>query len=174
MESNLKNLYAPLASKKKILFANVPADGHFNPLTGLAKHLQSIGYDVRWYSASAYEDKLKKLNIPYYPFRKALDLNAENLEELLPGREKHKSQISKLNFDLINVFILRATEYFEDIARIHRSFPFDMVIADCMFSALPLIKEKLDIPVLAIGIVPLAETSRDLAPAGLGDRKSVV
>jgi hypothetical protein len=32
----------------KILFANIPADGHFNPLTPLAVHLQSLGHDVRW------------------------------------------------------------------------------------------------------------------------------
>ena len=31
----------------KILFATVPADGHVNPLTGLAYHLKSEGYDVR-------------------------------------------------------------------------------------------------------------------------------
>lgn len=28
--------------EKKILFATIPGDGHFNPLTGLAKHLQGF------------------------------------------------------------------------------------------------------------------------------------
>jgi len=41
----------------KILFANVPADGHFNPLTGLAAHLKSIGCDVRWYTSKKYAEK---------------------------------------------------------------------------------------------------------------------
>jgi len=35
---------------KKILFVTVPADGHFNPLTGLAKYLQDSGCEVRWYT----------------------------------------------------------------------------------------------------------------------------
>jgi len=39
--SSLKRAY-------RSLFANVPADGHFNPLTGLAKFLQKQGHDVRW------------------------------------------------------------------------------------------------------------------------------
>jgi UDP:flavonoid glycosyltransferase YjiC (YdhE family) len=34
---------------KKILFASIPYDGHFNPLTGLAVYLKSKGHDVRWF-----------------------------------------------------------------------------------------------------------------------------
>ena len=31
----------------KILFATVPADGHFNPLTGITMHLKATGHEVR-------------------------------------------------------------------------------------------------------------------------------
>lgn len=153
---------------KKVLFANVPADGHFNPLTGLAMHLKSIGYDVRWYAADIYEGKINKLNIPYYPFKRAFNVNGENIDQVFPERKQHKSQVSRLNFDLINVFILRSTEYFEDIQEIHQTFPFDLLIADVAFSAIPFVKEKMGIPVIGIGIVPLTESSRDLGPVGLG------
>jgi len=153
---------------KRILFANVPADGHFNPLTGLAVYLQSKGYDVRWYSSSIYETKIRRLNIPYYPFEKALDANHTNIEEVFPERNKHKGQVSKLNYDMVNFFILRAPEYYADMVEIHKTFPFDLVITDCVFSAIPFIKEKMGLPVIAIGVLPLTETSKDLAPAGLG------
>lgn len=155
-------------SGKRILFANVPADGHFNPLTGLAVHLQSIGYDVRWYSSELYADRIKKLNIPYYPFRKALEVTPENLDEVFPERKTYKTTITKLRFDMINFFILRSTEYFADISEIRHSFPFDLMIADVAFSAVPLVKEKLGVPVITVGVFPLTETSKDLAPAGLG------
>jgi len=39
------------ANGKRILFANFPADGHFNPLTSLAMHLTELGFDVRWYTS---------------------------------------------------------------------------------------------------------------------------
>jgi hypothetical protein len=42
------------------------------------------------------------------------------------------------------------------------------MIADCTFSAIPFVKEKMKIPVVSIGIIPLSETSKDLPPAGLG------
>ena len=153
--------------KKKILFACVPGDGHFNPLTGIAKHLQSLGYDVRWYSSMTYAPKLEKLGIPFYPFKKAMEVTGDTVDKVFPEREVITSTIKKLNFDLQHFFILRSTEYFADIQEIHESFPFDMMVADCLFTAIPLVKEKMDVPVISVGVLPLFETSRDLAPSGL-------
>jgi MGT family glycosyltransferase len=153
----------------KILFANFPGDGHFNPLTGLAFHLKKIGCDVRWYTAKKYEEKIRRLGIPFYGLNKALDFSADpEIEKIFPERKKHKSQVAKLKFDMINVFILRSTEYYEDIKEIYEEFEFDLMIADITFGAIPFVKEKMNIPVIAVGVVPLPETSKDLPPSGLG------
>ncbi len=153
---------------KRILFATVPGDGHFNPLTGLAKHLLSLGCDVKWYTSPAFKAKLDKLGIPLYPFTKALDVPSDKIDEVFPQRKAIKNQISKLNFDMINYFILRSTEYLADIKDIDEKWPIDVVVADCVFSAIPFIKGVMKIPVVSIGVLPLIETSKDLAPAGLG------
>ena len=88
----------------KILFANAPADGHFNPLTGLAVYLQDQGCDVRWSSSQQYSSKINKLQIPFYPFKRALDWHGDNLEEIFPERAKIGNKIRKLNFDIVNAF----------------------------------------------------------------------
>jgi MGT family glycosyltransferase len=155
-------------SPKKILFANFPADGHFNPLTGLAMYLKNIGYDVRWYTSKTYAQKLKKLNITHYPFKQAMEVIDNNFDEAFPERTKIKSQVKKLVFDMIHAFILRAPEYYADMLEIRRDFAFDMVICDCAFTAIPFIKEKINVPVVSVGVFPLTETSKDLAPMGLG------
>jgi MGT family glycosyltransferase len=153
----------------RILFANFPGDGHFNPLTGLAFHLKNIGCDVRWYTAKKYEQKIQKLGIPFYGLKRAVDFSADaEIEKIFPERKKHKSQVARLKFDMINVFILRSTEYYEDIKEIYEEFEFDLMIADITFGAIPFVKEKMNIPVIAIGVVPLPETSKDLPPSGLG------
>jgi MGT family glycosyltransferase len=157
-----------MISPKKILFACVPADGHFSPLTGLAAHLKKAGHDVRWYTSATYKEKIEKLGVTHYPLKKALDISAGKIEEVFPERSKHKSQISKLKYDFKHAFILRGPEYFEDIQDIHKEFPFDVMIADIAFTALPFVKHKLKKPVISIGVTPLGETSRDLAPNGLG------
>ena len=131
---------------KKILFANVPGDGHFNPLTGLAKHLQLKGCDVRWYTSAFYTKKLTALSIHHYPFTKAMDLHSEKIDEVFPQRKHIKNQIKKLNFDMINYFILRSTEYLEDIEDFAREWTPDAIVADRLFSAIPFLKTKLKIP----------------------------
>jgi UDP:flavonoid glycosyltransferase YjiC (YdhE family) len=159
---------AEVLKGKKILFANFPADGHFNPLTGLAVFLKNLGCDVRWYTSTIYGEKLGKLNIPHYPFKQALEARGDNLETLFPERERIRGQVQKLKFDMINVFILRSSEYYADLREIQKTFAFDVFIADCAFAGIPFVKEKMNVPVISIGVLPLTETSKDLPPAGLG------
>lgn len=151
---------------KKILFGTVPADGHFNPLTGLAKYLEQSGCDVRWYASIIFKDKLGKLNIPHYPFREAREITAINVAEILPERNFLSDPAEKLNFDLINIFGERAPEYYEDIQEIYKTFNFDLFIADSCFSAIPFVSQKMNIPVVTVGVIPLAENSVDVAPYG--------
>ena len=153
---------------KKILFGCVPADGHFNPLTGLAMHLKSKGHDVRWYTQELYKERIEKMGIQYYPFINPPQLNQHNFEGFFSDRDKIKSQVGKFRYDLEHVFIGFTMKYYEDIAKIHESFPFDIFIADILCTVPPFVKEKLNVPVIAVGVVPIMETSKDLPPAGLG------
>jgi MGT family glycosyltransferase len=153
---------------RKILFATVPGDGHFNPLTGLAKQLQEIGYDVRWYTSAQYAPKLRNMVIPHYPFVKAMEIPADKIDEIFPERVKIKGKVAKLNFDIIHYFMKRGPEYYDDIRTIYKEFAFEAVVADVTFTAIPFISDLMNIPVFSIGIIPLVETSKDLPPAGLG------
>ncbi len=153
---------------KRILFASMPAEGHVNPLTGLAKHLQHIGCDVRWYTGMSYSEKIAKLGIPFYPYVNAMDFTGDNLAELVPEREKINNKIKKLVFDLIHVFVKQAPKFVADMKEIRKEFPFDLVIAECTFTAIPLVKKVFGVPVVGVGITPLMENSRDLPPTGLG------
>lgn len=163
----LNSQYNQLAMKK-ILFANIPFDGHFNPLTSIAMHLKSLGHDIRWYSGSIYQHKIEKLDIPYYPFVKAVDFNQHNVNEIFSERLKLDSQVSKLKYDIEHCFIRRSTEFYEDIKTINESWDFDLMISDIAFTGIPFIKDKLHKPVISIGVFPLTENSRDCPPAGLG------
>jgi UDP-glucoronosyl and UDP-glucosyl transferase. len=153
---------------RKILFANAPADGHFNPLTGLAMYLKELGCDVRWYSAHEYAERINRLQIHHYPYKKAREITGTNLGTMLPGRDKIKNPIKKLNLDMKEFFILRSVEYYEDILDINENFDFDLMISDNCFSAIPFVRDKMKKEVIAIGVLPLTETSRDLPPSGLG------
>src|SRR5688572_19857995 len=166
--SNYLHIPHDLKKGAKILFACVPADGHFNPMTGLAVHLKEQGYDVRWYTSPYYQQKIEKLGVPFYPLVKALDFTGDNIEELFADRDDHKSQVAKLNYDIINVFIKRGPEYYEDIQAIHNHFPFDLMVADVAFTGIPFVSDLMKIPVIGVGVFPISKNSKDLPPAGMG------
>lgn len=163
---NNSELIKQLAGKK-ILFANFPADGHFNPLTGLAVYLQDLGCDVRWYTSEKYAPKLKQIGIPHIPMKAALDTS--DVDKAFPERDKIKGTVKKLRFDISNIFVLRGPEYYADLLQLYStSFAFDLLIADCAFTGVPFVKDLMRIPVIGIGVLPLTETSKDLPPPGLG------
>jgi MGT family glycosyltransferase len=151
---------------KKILFANVPADGHFNPLSLLAKHLQQSGADVRWLSSGLYKEKIEKLDIQYYPLVKTLDINASNIADYVPEIRTNDA-FKRITLYRIQ-YAKRSIEYYEDIKDLATIFPFDCIVTDSLFPAIPFLKALLNVPVIAIGVVPLAEHSIDTAPYGLG------
>lgn len=41
-------------------------------------------------------------------------------------------------------------------------------MADCLFSGIPFLPKEVGVPLISIGVVPLIQTSKDLAPSGLG------
>lgn len=139
---------------KKILFACAPFDGHFSPLTGLAVHLLNEGHDVRWYTQDYYAEKLKKLQIPHYPFVKAQQINQFDLEVVFPERRKLNSVIKKVNYDIQHVFVKQGPLYYQDIVNIENEFDFDLLIADTAFAGVLYLKELMAKPVFSIGVLP--------------------
>jgi UDP:flavonoid glycosyltransferase YjiC (YdhE family) len=111
---------------------------------------------------------VEKLGIPFYRMKKALDISGDKIEKIFPEREHCKSPVSKLNFDIINVFIRRGPEYYEDILEIQNFFPFKLLIADIAFTGIPFVKDLMGVPVAGVGVFPLTRSSKDLPPAGLG------
>ncbi|WP_018628482.1 glycosyltransferase [Niabella aurantiaca] len=168
--ANTTNAAAPLhgGEKKKILFANIPADGHFNPLTGLAVRLKKAGHDVRWYTGASYAPRIEQLGIPFYLFNKAKEVTVHNIDEVFPERKTIRNHVKKVIFDICTYFIERGTEFYEDIKDINKSFDFDVLICDSAFTGMSFVKEKLNKHAVAIGILPLCASSKQLPPPIMG------
>jgi UDP:flavonoid glycosyltransferase YjiC (YdhE family) len=151
----------------KFLFAAVPGDGHFNPLTGLAMHLKDAGHDVRWYAGPTYIPKVERLGIPVYPYKRASEVTGDNIGELFPERVNLHGP-ALIRFDGKNMMVANVGNYFEDIAEINRSFPFDILVCDAAFYAMKPVKEKLGKRVYCVGVAPSLETSKDVPPNFVG------
>jgi UDP:flavonoid glycosyltransferase YjiC (YdhE family) len=152
---------------KRFLFATMPFDGHFKPLTGVAVHLKELGHDVRWYAGPSYAGALERLAIPHLPFVRAREVNGDNIADLFPERAKLRGP-KLIAFEFENVFTANCEAHFRDIESIRREFAFDSLIADEGLYAMKLVAEKLGVPVYAVGVSPLMFNSRDTPPNFFG------
>jgi len=113
----------------KLLFASMPADGHFNPLTGIAVELMGRGHDVRWYAGPTYGARLDRLGMPWFASERATEVMASNLNELFPERATLKGP-KLISFDLDKFFVSQVENHYQDMAAIRCEWPFDALVCD--------------------------------------------
>ena len=135
----------------KILFASMPADGHFNPLTGIAVELTGRGHDVRWYAGPTYGARLDRLGMPWFAYDRAIEVMASNLDELFPQRATLKGP-QLISFDLDKFFVSQVENHYQDMAAIKDGWPFEALVCDGALYAELLVAESLHLPVFAVGL----------------------
>lgn len=153
---------------KRILFATVPFHANIRSLMGLALHLQSQGAEVRWYASGMFAGEIIANGFLHYPFRLANDIQGKQMERVYQERKKIKGKFKLANYDMINFFAIQALEYFFDIRSICQSYDPHLLICDNAFTGIPFIKKKIGLPVITIGLFPLAENSDDTYRTCLG------
>lgn len=144
---------------QRILFATVPLDGHFSPLTGLAVHLKQLGHDVRWFVGGHYGARVTKLGLVHYPCVSAPVINQENMDELFPERKHIKNPISRARFDVKHTFLSPIPGYVDDLVKVHEEWPFDLIVYDLACLGALFVQELLAIKGVAIGVLPLFESA---------------
>lgn len=135
----------------KILFASVPADGHFVPLTGLAVHLARRGHDVRWYAGPTYAPKVERLGQQAYPYRRATEVTGESFNTLYPLRAALRGP-TLIAIDVEHFFVTNVENYYQDIAELRDDFEFDVMVVDGAFYAARLVGAELGVPVYSRGL----------------------
>ncbi len=158
----------------RILFASMPADGHFKPLTGIAAHLARRGHDVRWYAGPEYAKKLDALGMIYFLYRRATEVTGENIHSLFPDRASLKGP-KLISFDLEKFFVANVDNHFRDIVEIRSEFPFDVLVCDGALYAEKLVAEVLGVPVFAVGLSMIMPDDQSPPPFfGLRPARTVV
>jgi MGT family glycosyltransferase len=150
-----------------ILFASQAVDGHFNPMTGVAMRLKDRGHDVRWYTGPVFAAKLQTLGIPHFPFRRAIEHRADNLNELYPERAKLKGPLA-IGFDGEKIFASNVSNFFEDIREVDRDFPIDVVVADSSMFIHRLVSHLLGKPLVNFVAIPNMESDPLVPPLFFG------
>lgn len=149
------------------MFASLPFDGHFKPLTGIAVRLRELGHDVRWYAGPSYAGALRDLGIPHHPFVHAREVNGETIAELHPERAR-LAGLKLIAFDFEHVFAANCEDHLLDLADLHQAEPFDALVADEGFYAMQIVKACLEVPVYGVAVSPMMGNSPDTPPNFFG------
>ena len=142
----------------RVLIATLAIDGHFNPLTGIAKQLQSDGHDVEWYTGAHLAPRLAALGITHHPFLRASEITPDNINDIFPKRRRLKGP-QLVAFDGEKIFASNVGNFFEDIKGIRASYAFDVLVLDGAVYVQRLVTELLHVPV--VSVISISNMERD-------------
>ncbi|MFB8370029.1 glycosyltransferase [Pseudarthrobacter sp. NPDC055928] len=151
----------------KILFASQAIDGHFNPMTGVAMRLKDRGHEVAWYTGPTFADRLQSLGIRHFPFHRAIEHRADNLNELYPERAKLKGPLA-IGFDGEKIFASNVSNFFEDIRELEADFPFDVAVVDSSNFVHRLVSHLMGKPLVNFVAIPNMESDPLVPPLFFG------
>lgn len=151
----------------KILFASQAIDGHFNPMTGVAVCLKERGHEVAWYTGPVFSQKLRELDVPLMPFKRAIEHRADNLFELYPERAKLKGPRA-IGFDGEKIFASNVSNFFEDIRELEQDFSFDVAVVDSSMFVHRLVSHLMGKPLVNFVAIPNMESDPQVPPLFFG------
>lgn len=153
----------------RFLIGTIPAVGHVSPALPIARELVERGHEVWWYTGRAFESVVEATGAHFTPIMTGLDYsNPQNVPQAWTEQRNSLRGLAQLKFDLKHFFIDAALGQVKDYAEILPQFPADVLLADFCFLGASWIWEQGGPPWAGFGISPLALSSRDTAPFGLG------
>jgi MGT family glycosyltransferase len=152
------------------LLCATPVQGHVAPIIAIARDLVARGHDVTVLTGSRFRDAVEAAGAAHRALGGIADYDDRVMQDHLPDRDKHRG-IAKLQYDIQTIFIKTVPDQTRAVEAAVAELAPDAILVDAAFAGIiPLL---LDGPanrpaVLAAGVVPLSQSSTDVAPYGLG------
>jgi MGT family glycosyltransferase len=150
----------------RFLIAATSVPGHVFPMLAVSQHLVSRGHEVVVHTGSVFRERAEATGARFVAFRPEIDIDYRRLDDHFPERRKITPGPAQLCFGLKHFFADAIPYQSAGIRDIRREFPMDAIIVDAMFcGTLPLLLGPSEerVPIVALGIAPLALSSADTA-----------
>nr|WP_244962913.1 nucleotide disphospho-sugar-binding domain-containing protein [Cryobacterium roopkundense] len=145
----------------------MPTTGHVRPGLGIAHALVAAGHEVSWYTGSGYGDMIRETGATFLPMSPGVDLDDDAVQQLAITAAR-KPGLNAVRWGLLNLFLIPIPGWFAELDEIAKRFQPDVVVVDHGFVAGLFLAEKRSIPSVAFSSTPLALSSVDTAPFGMG------
>lgn len=151
----------------RFLLLTGAAAGHVNPVMQIARKLVGRGHEVVWITGRRYQEKVESTGARFHPFPAESDPGMMEIYEFFPEYGKLKG-LAQTKYMFKHMCIDRCPGMLETIDTVLADFPADVLVGDTVVWA-PYVKSLMGGPPSAmIFLTPLALSSRDTAPYGLG------
>jgi MGT family glycosyltransferase len=147
-----------------------PIQGHVAPLLAIARDLVARGHVVTVLTGSRFHDSVVATGAAHRALGGIADFDDRRMQEVLPERDRHRG-IGRLQYDVQTIFVRTVPDQFRAVEAAMADAAPDAILVDAAFAGvLPLLLDDRTTrpPVLAAGVVPLSQSSADVAPYGLG------
>ncbi len=152
------------------LICSTPVMGHVAPMLRIGSHLHSRGHRVIVLTGSRFADQVASRGIEFRALSGLADYDDRDLESHLPDRAKYRG-FAQIQYDIQNMFVNTIPAQFAAVQSIVEADAPDAILVDSAFvGAAPLLLDHNAVrpAVLGVGVVPLNQSSRDVAPYGMG------
>jgi MGT family glycosyltransferase len=153
-----------------VLLCASPIYGHVAPMLVIGRHLVESGHRVRMLTGRRFADAVTAAGIEHLPLPEGADYDDRDLSSAFPAAE-NMTGVKRLRFDVEHLFVRAMPAQYHGVRAAMSDAEVDVVLAETAFTGvLPLLLETEGTrpPVLICGVVPLAVSSKDTAPFGLG------
>ncbi len=150
----------------KYLLNTATVEGHLNPVLPISRQLVNRGHEVIWISGRGFSGRIEKTGARFHPWPEEMDTTVRDKFEILP-RLAELSGFAAVKYLLHHSVEIVPLEI-NTIDSVLEFFSADVLVSDPYILG-PYVKSKLSgIPSALVSFTPLALSSRDTAPYGLG------
>ncbi len=152
------------------LLCSNPIHGNLVPLQAIGEHLVSRGHRVVVLTGSRFATRIRAAGLGFRPLGGDADYDDRDVDTYLPDRGD-KRGLALARYDIETIFVRPIPAQAASVRDAIAAERPDAVLVDGMFAGVvPLLLGPREgrPPILAVGVTPLAQSSRDVAPVGTG------
>jgi len=152
------------------LLCSSPVHGHVSPMLAIARHLADRGHDVTVLTGSRFRDAIEKTGAKPRSLAGAADFDDRSPEQQYPEMQQLRG-LALIRFEIEHAFVRPIPDQYRALITAIQDIEPDVIVFESAFlGVLPLLLSRNAArPALAgVGVVPLIQSSIDVAPFGLG------
>lgn len=152
-----------------LLVCSNPIHGHVAPMLGVARHLVGVGHRVIMLTGRRFADRVEAVGAEFRALPGIADYDDRDQDAYLPDRARYRG-LARAQYDIQSIFVKPIPDQYRGVRDVIDEQRVDAILVDGAFAGVgPLLfGDAPRPPILALGVNPLAQSSRDVAPTGTG------